>query len=157
MFKRTIAIVFAAILPFGCVSFEELKREEIESIREHKKVVAECKAKRKAYYQWLQDRKTLLTPSDIKHKAAQFYGKCFEENLPGLIFHDIRPTTHLDIRGKKSLVFLTGDDHLLKRFLERLREWDLKLGKGKEPWDGYWFQYNEALVKWENFYKDKNP
>lgn len=150
--------IFIVLVISGCVSVEELSRQDSKTLAEHKGIFVECKAKARAHREWLTQKKSaLMKPREIASKVSKTYGGCFEEKLPGLLFSHTTSTTSLDIYSKSSMMFrYTEGDHLVEKFFERSRKWDRHLHEGKEPWDGYWFQYNEALVKWENKFKGSN-
>ena len=97
-----------------------------------------------------------MKPLEINYRTNEIYGGCFEENLPGLQFVDVRQTTSLDIQSKNSIVFYTFGDHLLKKFLEHTREWDQKISKKEDPWENYWIEFNEALDRWRDKLKALN-
>ncbi len=155
MFKKVLLVVLLIIS--GCQSVEEMAKWESKTIAEHKEIFIECKAKARAHQNWLRQRQSPLMGSyEINSKSSETYGRCFEEKLPGLMFSHTTSTTSLDIHSKSSLIFYTQGDHLLEKFLERGRKWDRYLYEKEEPWPGYWFKYNEALVRWEKIYKDTN-
>lgn len=153
---RPLVVIFIVLVISGCVSVEELARQELGSITEDKNIFVECKAKRRAVYNWLKRKNDPMTSHEVGPRSRKAYTDCLEEKLPGLIFQDVTSTTSLDIYSKQSLRFFTGGDHLIENYFENSRKWDRALHEGKEPWDGYWLQYNEALVKWESKFKGSN-
>ena len=153
---KHLAILAIILVISGCQSVEEMAEWEAKTLIEHKRIFTECKGKARAYREWLKEKKVLMKPLEIIYETNKIYGGCFEENLPGLRFADIKQTTSLDIQSKNSIIFYTDGDHLLKKFLEHTREWDQKIYKKEDPWEGYWIEWNEALDRWRKVYKDVN-
>ena len=146
------AVLFLVIS--GCVSVEELARQDLGTIAEHKRIFVECKGKRFAFKEWLEKKKKhLLTKYEISTKSTHTYAKCLEEKL-GVMFWDQVPTTSLDIFSKTTLRFYTGGDHTLQRYFERVRKWQRVIHEGGEPWKGFWHEHNEVIDKWRAIYKD---
>ena len=134
---KHLAILALILGLLGCQSVEEMAEWESRTVVEHKKVLVECKGKARAYRESLERKKALMKQHEIIYKINNVYGRCFEENLPGLHFWDVAPPTSLDIQSKNSIRFYTGEDHMLKKFLERSRGWSQDIRDNKDPWPGY--------------------
>lgn len=157
MLKRIFAITGVFLLGIsGCVSVEELARQELGSVSEHKRIFVECKSKREAFREWFRQRENPMNAHKIDDKATEVYTGCLEEHHPGLQFVDKTTTTSLDIYSKNMLRFRTGGDFLIERYLENSREWHRAIHEGKQPWDGYGREYLEALERWRKFFRGAN-
>lgn len=157
MLKHIFSIICVFVLGIsGCVSVEELARQDLGTTAEHKRIFVECKSKREAFREWFRQRETPMNAHEVGPRAVKVYTDCLEKNHPGLMFLDQTTTTSLDIYSKNMLRFRTGGDFLIERYFENSRKWHRALHKGKQPWDGYGREYLEALEGWQKFFRGAN-
>ncbi len=154
MFKKIIVVVLLGIS--GCVSVEELARQDIGTTAEHKRIFVDCKAKREAFREWFRARENPMNAHEVNPRSVKVYTDCLQEYHPGLIFMDRTTTTSLDIYSKNMLRFQTGGDHLIEKYFENSREWDRALHERKQPWDGFGLEYLQAMERWQKFFRGIN-
>lgn len=157
MFKRIFATigVFAFSIP-GCVSVEELARQDLGTTAEHQRIFVDCKTKREAFREWFRQRETPMNAHQVGPRSVKVYTDCLEKYHPGLQFMERTTTTSLDIYSKNMLRFQTGGDFLIERYFENSREWHRALHEGKQPWDGYGVEYLQSLERWQKFFRGVN-
>ena len=102
---RNVIIILVVLVITGCVSVEELARQELGTITEHKRIFVDCKTKREAFREWFRARETPMNVHEINPREVKIYTDCLEEYHPGLQFLDKTTTTSLDIYSKNMLRF----------------------------------------------------
>ena len=147
---KILTIIAVFLVVSGCQSMEEIAKWEERTLIAHKRIFAECRAQSLAFLFYISIKERLLERQELKARSNEVLVKCLAKNLPGLVFREVTPTTSLDIRTKKTLRFITGGDPEFKKFFERSKEWNIALHEGKEPFDGYWQEYEKYYRKWTN-------
>ena len=147
---KLLAVLAVILAISGCQSMEEITKWEERTLVTHKRIFVECRAQSLAFLFYISIKERLRERHELKSRSNEVLGKCLVKNLPGLVFHEVVPTTSLDIRTKKTLRFITGGDPEFKKFFERSKEWNIALHDGKEPFDGYWREYEKYYRKWTN-------